>query len=362
MVDDRASTYRWKFTSNGEYTVKFAYEVIEGQCLNSSTFVGEQSNRSQAQSFWRKIWSARVPNKVKMFCWRLFYNSLPDALNLERRGIAVDRRCKICGFQMESAIHVVRDCWWAKGVAAYLGLETALYAPDSGSPADWVWWCAARLPTAELRLFLMAIWLCWKNRNQVWHDKESWGTERAAMIGRSILRLSETFYCPNPMENADLSGRWRPPEGDVVKVNSDGSWGASSRMAGVSSIARDCHSVVLWTWADFLEFCSCPSEGEGHALLRSMELAHHFNIRKVIFEVDYLDVYKAVVIGVGLAAWSDSWIGTVLDMLSVKPGWRVLFASRDSNTVADFLAHKARAQRWRWNRLNATPFCLSCAC
>ncbi|KAL9682248.1 hypothetical protein QQ045_014043 [Rhodiola kirilowii] len=101
--EDDGVTCRWKYTSNGIFSVKSAYDVIK----SSSAEMGEQSDSRRVHAFWKKLWSSKVPNKIKVFCWRMFHNSLPDAMNLRRRGIDLDCRCKRCGFQNETALHVV---------------------------------------------------------------------------------------------------------------------------------------------------------------------------------------------------------------------------------------------------------------
>ncbi|KAL9660530.1 hypothetical protein QQ045_025345 [Rhodiola kirilowii] len=108
--DDRRATYKWKFSSTGLYTVKSGYEVIKSCVDRSRRDAGEQSDKSMIEKFWKKIWSLNVPNKIKIFCWRLYYNSLPDAVNLWKRGINVELQCRLCGYQNETALHVVRDC------------------------------------------------------------------------------------------------------------------------------------------------------------------------------------------------------------------------------------------------------------
>ncbi|KAL9687653.1 hypothetical protein QQ045_032060 [Rhodiola kirilowii] len=118
--EDRGNFF-WKFTSNGLFSVKSAYEVLMRRTAERN-LVGEPSNVMMGRKFWASVWKCRVPNKIKIFCWRLFHESLPDARNLIRRGVAVESWCKICGAAGESAFHVVNDCWWAKAMRAALDL------------------------------------------------------------------------------------------------------------------------------------------------------------------------------------------------------------------------------------------------
>ncbi|KAL9671044.1 hypothetical protein QQ045_008607 [Rhodiola kirilowii] len=282
--DERCSTFRWKFSSNGDYTVKSAYEMLKANLVNVNAGGGEQSNKSQMNIIWRKKWSARVPNKVKIFCWRLYYNSLSNACNLEKRGVDVDSRCKICGMLGELAAHVIRDCGWANDVAFKLGLDMSLYS---------------QMTNEKFMVFLVATWICWKNRNKVCHEQESWGVERAVIVGKSMLRLAELFYCLNPLENADMSGVWSPPDAEYVKVNSDGSWDLSSKDARIGVIARDHQGTNLWAYSDWMDSCTCPNDLEDRALLKGLEHALKLDITMAIFETDSLEVYKVVSIGVG---------------------------------------------------------------
>ncbi|KAL9665997.1 hypothetical protein QQ045_001821 [Rhodiola kirilowii] len=109
-------------------------------------------------------------------------------------------------------------------------------------------------------------------------------------------------------------------------------------------------------WPKHLGFCASSNEAEGRALLEGMQLAHKNGYRMVVFEIDSLEVYKAVSIGAGGADWSLSWLGAVLVFLRSNPSWKFQFSSRESNSTADGIAHKARSQYW--SRLDANPWCI----
>ncbi|KAL9669070.1 hypothetical protein QQ045_006611 [Rhodiola kirilowii] len=106
---------------------------------------------------------------------------------------------------MESVIHLTKDCWWARELTVRLGLSLPEFDGQFTDPADWIWTCAGMLNTEELRSFLVTIWLCWKNRGRVWHDQECWGVDRAAIIGKNVLRLMIAHY-------------WRLTQGRVLTL------------------------------------------------------------------------------------------------------------------------------------------------
>ncbi|KAL9691162.1 hypothetical protein QQ045_011581 [Rhodiola kirilowii] len=77
---------------------------------------GETSDTKKLEEFWRKLWKLVLPNKVKSFAWRLYRNSLPDSLNLRKRNCEMEEENMECGFDVETAIHIVMGCWKARAV------------------------------------------------------------------------------------------------------------------------------------------------------------------------------------------------------------------------------------------------------
>ncbi|CAM8902975.1 unnamed protein product [Rhodiola kirilowii] len=65
--DEERNTYRWKFSSTGNFTVKSAYEALKYYGSNCSMEQAEQSDKSGLWKFWRKLLSTNVPNKIKIF-------------------------------------------------------------------------------------------------------------------------------------------------------------------------------------------------------------------------------------------------------------------------------------------------------
>ncbi|KAL9685817.1 hypothetical protein QQ045_023271 [Rhodiola kirilowii] len=121
--DGGEGTYRWKYSSNGSFSVKSAYDVIRNYVMRTKWGVTEQSDSRSLHKYWRSIWSCRIPNKIKLFAWRLYYNSLPDVRNLWKRGVLWENTCTVCGFAEKRALHVIKDCWWPNALLRSLGMN-----------------------------------------------------------------------------------------------------------------------------------------------------------------------------------------------------------------------------------------------
>lgn len=51
-------------------------------------------------------WSLVVPNKMKIFIWRCFNNSLVVRVNLRRQRMRVKSKCMMCGAVEETENHL----------------------------------------------------------------------------------------------------------------------------------------------------------------------------------------------------------------------------------------------------------------
>ncbi|KAL9679677.1 hypothetical protein QQ045_017543 [Rhodiola kirilowii] len=352
--DERLATYRWKYSSTGDYTVKSGYEVIKAHkdCIKQDA--GEQSDKRALVKFWKKIWSANIPNKVKIFCWRLYYNSLPES-NFRKRGIDINTECRICGFSCETALHLVKDCWWSIALFSSLKLSVTGCEAELENPADWMWWCSLKLNREDFKKYLISMWLCWRNRNNILHEKEGWSIRRATIIAKSTLHLMRGLDWPSSALDDCHADYWRPPAEGEIKINTDGSWKASMKEAGLGVVTRDHQGVILWCWATHWKEGMCSSEVEGQALLLGMRLASSMGVKVAIFETDSLEVFRVVYSGAGAADWWDSWLEDAIDLIRSRLNWKVKLINREANGAADWLASRARMQAWSWNRVDAVP-------
>ncbi|GJY30734.1 reverse transcriptase [Tanacetum coccineum] len=71
--------------------------------------------------FWRVVWKARVPSKVKLFMWRAWNTYLPTIDKLQSRGLNQTSSCTHCGETTENIVHVLFKCSAAKELSSRMG-------------------------------------------------------------------------------------------------------------------------------------------------------------------------------------------------------------------------------------------------
>lgn len=115
------------------------------------------------------MWSACVLGKVKIYVWLACLDSLPTWLNLCKRRMTNEEVCVVCGGQIESTEHVLRECNVARAVwFRSLGIrvdmsKNVFYALLAN--------INIQVPTSGFELCLMLIWALWKHMNEVlWND------------------------------------------------------------------------------------------------------------------------------------------------------------------------------------------------
>jgi hypothetical protein len=66
------------------------------QCARAD--VGESSNPDSSKSIWRAVWTTNIPNKIKVFSWRV---------KLFDKKISSTVTCELCKEEPETCIHVL---------------------------------------------------------------------------------------------------------------------------------------------------------------------------------------------------------------------------------------------------------------
>ena len=84
------------------------------RCLGS----GFECSTGAGQQAWKQLWKVRVPNKMKVFAWRACHEILPTQVNLAKRKIIRDNKCRCCQQAPETAIRAIWDCPAAQDVWA----------------------------------------------------------------------------------------------------------------------------------------------------------------------------------------------------------------------------------------------------
>ena len=158
----------WLHHKTGAYTVRLGYHVAR-MLSREKTGVGECSRPSRGSHLWAKLWKLHVPNKIKIFGWRVCQNILPTKDALFRRKITEDGGCEVCKGETESVLHMLWECRVAQDVwAGCLGKlqKSVLRHWDVMQLFEDM---MDRLPTDDIELFLVQGWVIWNQRNSILH-------------------------------------------------------------------------------------------------------------------------------------------------------------------------------------------------
>jgi hypothetical protein len=200
--------------------VKSAYKVAVQRRdyeLNKNTASSEQQSAGDAVFRWDKIWDMEVPNKVKMFMWRLVHNSLAVRRNLIRRGMKEDTLCPMCHRLDEDAGHLffkckeVKECW--RGLILEEHRQILAACHSSRDMMQKIWSFSSHI---QLQIVVL-LWRWWSARNKVnAEEKRITGSEVCSLVVFYVAQFEKGRKTEQAQQQV-RQNKWDPTPEDVYK-------------------------------------------------------------------------------------------------------------------------------------------------
>lgn len=297
---------RWNQSSSGIYSVRSGYDVAFNWKMAEDDNVGESSNTEESSLACTRFWKLRVPGRIKLVTWKLFYNCLLVGWNLRKRGCDSNVECQFCGFKDECTRHVFLECWWASSFWKELGVAIWTGA-DTDSVRSWLWFLFRQNDVAMLRKVVIGIW--------VLHDK-SISTishccskvhhlciqfDRKALVGwGGDLHLSEFSTCP-------------------FRIFCDGSWLSRSKSGGFGVVVWESDSSMecaAGCWSD----CGSGFEAEIYAIVEGLKIAESHQASDARIFSDSVEAIWALQSGLGYSDDVSMLIKQAVSLMARNPG------------------------------------------
>jgi ribonuclease HI len=280
--------WAWSLERTGIYTVKSAYRALMSRNEQSALDEGAITETSESQKqMWNTLWKLNVVPKVRVFWWRVLRGILPVESILKHRHITPIGRCKICLATNEDLMHALINCEHARKfwdeAQAWMEFSLPRFHPLTWSrdiTSD------PRFSDSDRAKIISVMWAIWNSRNSWTHDKGSFDPVHSVKMAKEALAVLEI-----PKKDAMiLPGHgWRPPDGDTIKINTDGGLSIEARKGGVGGVVRS-SSTFLAAWSKPYPGITDPLIAEALALRDGVIFAKLRGYPDVVMETDCLEM------------------------------------------------------------------------
>jgi hypothetical protein len=120
----------WHYERSAIFTVKSAYKLALRMEYKVMGNEGSSSCADGSQSLYKKLWSVKVPPKVRLFAWKLSEEGLATQDNRKRRTLVREDICTICGMEKETGYHAMVRCSKAATLRAEMRRHWTLLAEE----------------------------------------------------------------------------------------------------------------------------------------------------------------------------------------------------------------------------------------
>lgn len=184
----------WHYEKNGLFSVRSAYRLaVDLQDMER----GENIHGSGEGKLWRVLWQIPVPEKVKIFAWRLTHEGLATKENKFRKTIEVVATCDICGMADETGYHATVVCpharWLRDAVRSQWKLPTEEQLRWTGP--SWLLILLSTLDVDEAAQLLLLLWRTWFVRNEITHGAKAPAV--TASMGFLMTYWGGVVFSPN---------------------------------------------------------------------------------------------------------------------------------------------------------------------
>jgi len=291
----------WKETSNGQLTLKDAYN------FKANSFPEVQ---------WAKVvWSPNIPPSRSLLVWRIMHDKVPVDDKLRERGVSFPSMCSLCSQHEESTFHLFFTCSFASHLWRWFAV--VLHINISFPTIDDLWKVCDRGWSPQCKLAIQASIIgilnaIWSSRNNARFNSKiiHWRNSISQIISSASLSANMSKLAANssiseftilkalnvsinPPESLEIKEViWHPPIQNWIKCNCDGAAISNPNKAACGGIFRNKDA----------QFLGCFDEGlgSGNSLfaemsgaMRAIEFAKEKNWRNVWLETDSMSVVLA---------------------------------------------------------------------
>jgi hypothetical protein len=257
----------WKLEKSGHFLVRSAFKLALNEKMG--IIASNSSSKDGERGFWKNIWKANVPPKVRVFAWKLATDSLAVQENQSRRIPNLLPTCNICGMGDETGYHAVMECMTSRALQMEMMKIWALPSDYTMryTGKEWVLVLLDSLNEDMKTKVMFMWWRAWHHRNDNIFGKRDASFSHSANFLKNYYESMQLIR--NGKEEVDMKGKkaignimpvqekkaqeedvsiWEKPSEGWIKVNVDasflpdrmsGSWGVVVRDMKVTS----CHQL-----------------------------------------------------------------------------------------------------------------------
>ncbi|XP_012836377.1 PREDICTED: uncharacterized protein LOC105957013 [Erythranthe guttata] len=206
------------------------------------------------------------------------------------------------------------------------------------------WLCYLHINLSR-EAFELAATVCWR----IWYFRNVELFEGLKCVKNDIVGWSTNFL--DEYRRASIceahsgthraaASKWSPPPAEIIKINFDAGFPRGKKYFQVAMVARNHNNQCVWWSIRKLQGRPKIADGEARAALHAMIVAIDRGWRKIMIEVDSLEVINALHRGVD---GMESLVAIISECLSISKTFVTCsfsFVKRDGNPLAHSLVQQ----------------------
>ncbi|XP_060965763.1 uncharacterized protein LOC133034618 [Cannabis sativa] len=341
----------WSKETSGFYSVKSAYNLL--QRLKGGWHESNDNN------FWSKLWSLKLPPKIKNLMWRAAVGCLPTMIQLRTKHVEVSSLCPLWRVETETIIHCLVTCNVIKLCWNRVGIGTT--SDTSISFLDWCTLVFSKLNAEKKALVAAVCWAIWNARNElVWKGKT---TRVDDIVGFAKHYLNQWNNAQNSVLGTSYSDdqiydgaeHWSPPLANSIKVNVDAALFDDGRSFGSGMVARDDRGWLIEGRTILAMNMVEPLLAEAISVKEALTWIKLKQWHHVTVESDCLGVVQALRSSICMISLFGQVIQSCKNLLADLSTVEVIFVKRSANSVAHSFARASKLYPDRTFSMESVP-------
>ncbi|KAM6569367.1 hypothetical protein CsatB_017352 [Cannabis sativa] len=343
-------SWYWLAESNGFYSVRSAYKLLQAQ--------KHQADTPQTSQFWKRLWELKVPPKTKDLVWRASSNCLATKANLCIKKVLVDNLCPMCGVFAETEVHLLVSCPFAWACWEFSGLSTA--DRDFSSLLSWMEASANRTNKEELGKIVVLCWAIWSARNDlIWHQRVRTVRDVVVFANSSLNQFlkaqgRENIPSLSPLKAGDGLERWIKPVSGI-KLNVDAATFDRDSKHGYGCVVRNSHGALISVFAGCYNGKVTAELAEIMGIKEALSWLKRNSNTQAIIESDSLVCVEAIRSAEKIASGFGFIVDECKNMLKSLSNVALFFVKRSANCAAHFVARHSISLAERMFPINSVP-------